>query len=133
MASAYLPFKDIRKVWKALIASDSLIDFDSGAMKSLHIFVIIQLISSSFASSSSPSAEPCIPQSANSPSIDDVPAINAALEECGNDRPILIPPGKTYNILSALDFSPYNGANFQLEGTLNVSADSTFWKGNKSF
>ncbi|KAF2266159.1 pectin lyase-like protein [Lojkania enalia] len=71
----------------------------------------------------------CIPESGNSSLIDDSPVIGAALEACGEGGSVLIPAGRTYYILSTIDFSPCKSCELQLDGTLNISSNSTLWRG----
>lgn len=71
----------------------------------------------------------CTPVSGGSASIDDVPAIEAAFKSCGAGGIIIIPAGKTYMIRSVLDFTGCVNCEFQIEGTLKMSEDLTFWNG----
>jgi galacturan 1,4-alpha-galacturonidase len=71
----------------------------------------------------------CTPASAGSASTDDVPAIAAAIKSCGNGGIIVIPAGKTYQIRSTLSFAGCTNCDFQVEGTLKMSDDTTFWNG----
>jgi len=70
----------------------------------------------------------CTPSSAGNSSIDDVPAISAALSTCGDGGTIVIPAGETFMIRSRLDFSNCSACNFQIEGTLKVSDDLDYWE-----
>ncbi|KAF2640978.1 pectin lyase-like protein, partial [Massarina eburnea CBS 473.64] len=72
---------------------------------------------------------PCIPDTANSPNIDDTPAIQATLQRCGINGSISIPAGSVYNIHTPIDFSPCHFCLFQLEGTLNISNTASEWHG----
>jgi galacturan 1,4-alpha-galacturonidase len=71
----------------------------------------------------------CTPISAGSANTDDVPAIEAAFKSCGAGSTIVIPAGKTYMIRSTLDFTGCSNCDFQVEGTLKASDDTTFWNG----
>ncbi|KAG6833230.1 hypothetical protein H0H87_009851 [Tephrocybe sp. NHM501043] len=71
----------------------------------------------------------CTVTSAQSSSVDDVPAIEAAIQSCGNGGIILIPAGYTYQIRSTLDFTGCVGCEVQIEGTLKLSSDTDFWNG----
>ena len=71
----------------------------------------------------------CTPTSAGVASRDDVPAIEAAIQSCGNGGTIVIPAGKTYMIRSPLDFAGCTNCDFQIEGTLKVSDDYSYWNG----
>jgi galacturan 1,4-alpha-galacturonidase len=71
----------------------------------------------------------CTPTSAGSANTDDVPAIEAAFKSCGTGGTIVIPAGKTYMIRSTLDFTGCSNCDFQVEGTLKASDDTTFWNG----
>ena len=75
----------------------------------------------------------CTPSSAGDPSVDDVPAINAALATCGDGGTIIIPAGQTFMIRSPLNFRDCNGCDFQIEGTLKVSDDLAYWEGRTGF
>jgi galacturan 1,4-alpha-galacturonidase len=74
----------------------------------------------------------CTPASAGDASVDDVPAIAAAIKSCGNGGVILIPAGKTYMIRSTLSFSGCSNCDFQLEGTLKASDDTSYWNGKQA-
>lgn len=71
----------------------------------------------------------CTPSSAGSASTDDVPAIEAAFKSCGAGGIIVIPAGKTYMVRSTLDLTGCSNCDFQIEGTLKASDDTTFWNG----
>lgn len=71
----------------------------------------------------------CTPASAGNVNTDDVPAIEAALKSCGTRGTIVIPAGKTYVIRSTLDFTGCTNCDFQVEGTLKASDDTSFWNG----
>ncbi|KAF0315972.1 extracellular exo-polygalacturonase [Colletotrichum asianum] len=73
----------------------------------------------------------CTPTTSGSSSKDDVPSIVAAIQKCGNGGIILIPKGTTYTIGSTLDFAGCSNCDFQLEGTLKVSEDFTYWNGKQ--
>lgn len=74
----------------------------------------------------------CTPASAGDAGTDDVPAIVAAIASCGNGGTIVIPAGKTYAIRSVMSFAGCVGCDFQIEGTLKVSNDLTYWDGRKA-
>lgn len=74
----------------------------------------------------------CVPTSAGNAGTDDVPAIEAATSSCGNGGIIQIPAGKTYMIRSVLDLAGCSNCDFQIEGTLKVSDDTTFWNGKSA-
>ncbi|KAL0942726.1 extracellular exo-polygalacturonase [Colletotrichum truncatum] len=74
----------------------------------------------------------CTPTTANSPSSDDVPSIVDAFKKCGNGGTITIPKGTTYIIGSVLNFEGCSNCDFQLEGTLKVSENFTYWNGKQS-
>ncbi|KAJ7748004.1 extracellular exo-polygalacturonase [Mycena olivaceomarginata] len=74
----------------------------------------------------------CTPASAGNARVDDVPAIEAAFRSCGNGGIIVIPAGKTYDIRSTLSFAGCVNCDFQVEGTLKISEDLTFWNGKSS-
>ncbi|KAG6909344.1 hypothetical protein DXG01_000944 [Tephrocybe rancida] len=71
----------------------------------------------------------CTVTSAQSASVDDVPAIEAAIKSCGNGGIIVIPAGFTYQIRSTLDFTGCVKCEVQIEGILKLSSDTTFWNG----
>lgn len=71
----------------------------------------------------------CIPASAGNAGTDDVPAIEASIKSCGSGGIIQIPAGKTYMIRSTLDFSGCANCDFQIEGTLKASDDTSYWNG----
>ncbi|ORY58835.1 glycoside hydrolase family 28 protein [Pseudomassariella vexata] len=67
----------------------------------------------------------CTPASGTN---DDAPAIAAAFSSCFSGT-IVIPAGKTYNIGSVLSWTGCAGCTLQLDGTLNVSTNLTYWNG----
>ncbi|KAL3488198.1 pectin lyase-like protein [Aspergillus germanicus] len=69
----------------------------------------------------------CTPQSLGSSQLDDTPAIRAAITSCGNGGTIVIPADTTYSLRTMLDFTGCNGCDFQLEGTLKSSTNTTYW------
>ncbi|KAH6681426.1 glycoside hydrolase family 28 protein [Halenospora varia] len=69
----------------------------------------------------------CTPASLGDTQQDDTPAIAAAINSCGNGGTIVIPAGKTYSIRTMLDFTGCVNCDFQLEGTLKSSTDTTYW------
>ncbi|KAJ6585354.1 glycoside hydrolase family 28 protein [Mycena capillaripes] len=74
----------------------------------------------------------CTPASAADAGTDDVPAIQAAFKSCGNGGIIVIPAGKQYAIRSTLSFAGCINCDFQIEGTLKMSEDLTFWNGKSA-
>ena len=75
----------------------------------------------------------CTPSSARDKSIDDVPAIEKALSMCGDGGTIVISAGETFMIRSPLDFSNCSACDFQIEGTLKVSDELSYWEGRTTF
>lgn len=71
----------------------------------------------------------CTVTSAQSVSVDDVPAIQAAIKSCGDGGVIVIPAGYTYQIRTTLDFTGCINCEVQIEGTLKLSSDTAFWNG----
>ncbi|KAF9880836.1 extracellular exo-polygalacturonase [Colletotrichum karsti] len=74
----------------------------------------------------------CTPTSAGSASKDDAPSIIDAIKKCGNGGTIVIPKGTTYMIGSVLDFTGCNNCDFQLEGTLKVLENFSYWNGKQT-
>ncbi|KAJ6504620.1 glycoside hydrolase family 28 protein [Mycena vitilis] len=74
----------------------------------------------------------CTPVSAADAGTDDVPAIQAAFKTCGNGGIIVIPAGTQFAIRSTLSFTGCVNCDFQIEGTLKMSNDLTFWNGKAS-
>jgi galacturan 1,4-alpha-galacturonidase len=75
-----------------------------------------------------PKVAPCIPEAANLEKVDDAPAIQAALRDCGANGQIQIPIGSLYNIMTPIDFSACRSCLFQLDGTLNISNKDEDWR-----
>lgn len=76
----------------------------------------------------------CKPLSARNVSIDDVPAIEKALSECGSGGTIIIPANETFVIRSPLNFNNCRACDFQIEGTLKLSDDNLqFWEKKIAF
>ncbi|KAJ3193432.1 hypothetical protein HDU83_007798 [Entophlyctis luteolus] len=73
----------------------------------------------------------CTPVSGGSASIDDSPAINSAISMCAAGGTIVIPAGKTFMIASPLLFTGCTGCIFQIEGTLKVKNDYSYWQFHK--
>ncbi|KAL2129176.1 hypothetical protein VTI74DRAFT_8116 [Chaetomium olivicolor] len=73
----------------------------------------------------------CTPASAGSATVDDVPAIRAAITRCGNGGTIVLPAGKTYMLRSQLDFSGCVNCDFQLEGRIKASDNLDYWSGKR--
>jgi galacturan 1,4-alpha-galacturonidase len=69
----------------------------------------------------------CTPASLGNTQEDDTPAIAAAISSCGNGGTIVIPAGTTYSLRTMLQFTGCVGCDFQLEGTLKASDDTTYW------
>ncbi|KAF2014377.1 glycoside hydrolase family 28 protein [Aaosphaeria arxii CBS 175.79] len=74
---------------------------------------------------------PCIVEAGGYEAIDDAPAINNAIKECGNAGIIVLPQDQIYSIHSTIDFSPCRNCDVQLEGRLLLYMDWTLWE-NKS-
>jgi len=71
----------------------------------------------------------CTPKSGGSASVDDVPAIVAAIKSCGNGGIIVIPAGLTYQIRSPLELTGCKDCELQIEGILKMSEDLDYWNG----
>ncbi|KAK7192200.1 pectin lyase-like protein [Paraphaeosphaeria sporulosa] len=71
-----------------------------------------------------PSADnTCTPLANGFAAIDDSPAINAALVECGAGGTIVLPADQAYSIFTPLDFSLCRHCDVQIEGTLILAAE----------
>lgn len=69
-----------------------------------------------------------IPSDVTAPnSGNDVPAITAALEECGKGGTIHLPSPNIYQIATPIDLSLCHNCTVQVDGTLNISLNKT-WK-----
>ncbi|KAK2471315.1 hypothetical protein H9L39_17546 [Fusarium oxysporum f. sp. albedinis] len=75
-----------------------------------------------------PRASTCTPQAGGSSSVDDVPAIQAAIKACPSGT-IVIPSDQTYHINSQLSFAGCSGCTFELNGELLASTDFGYWNG----
>jgi galacturan 1,4-alpha-galacturonidase len=82
--------------------------------------------------SNCPKRSTCIPAASGNSSIDDVPALKAAFASCGAGGLILIPLGSKYYINSQLTFAGCVNCEFQIEGTLQISDNLTYWNGRGS-
>jgi galacturan 1,4-alpha-galacturonidase len=69
----------------------------------------------------------CTPKSAGDPAVDDVPAIQAAIQECGNGGIIVLPAGVTFAMNSQLLLKGCVNCQIQIEGTLKASDDVALW------
>ncbi|QSZ35256.1 hypothetical protein DSL72_008125 [Monilinia vaccinii-corymbosi] len=74
----------------------------------------------------------CTVASAGNPGTDDVPAITAAIKSCGSGGVIQIPAGEEYAINSVVDFTGCVDCTLNIEGTLKVSNDLTYWDGKRA-
>lgn len=59
-------------------------------------------------------------------SVDDSPAINAAIKSCGNGGTIILPQNNNYSLFSQLDFQDCRHCDFQLEGHLIFRPDQPY-------
>jgi len=69
----------------------------------------------------------CTPASLGDDQEDDTPALAAAIASCGDGGTIVLPAGITYSLRSMLEFTGCTNCDFQLEGTLKASDDTTYW------
>lgn len=76
-------------------------------------------------------AATCTPVAGGSGSIDDVPAIEAAIKACPSGT-IVIPAATTYYVNSAFTFAGCTGCTVQIEGTLKVASDTSYWEGRSA-
>ncbi|KAF2875588.1 pectin lyase fold/virulence factor [Massariosphaeria phaeospora] len=61
--------------------------------------------------------------------IDDSPAINEALRNCGNGGTIILSSTQIYTIRTPVDFSPCKNCDFQIEGTVLAASDQwDYWQ-----
>ncbi|KAM0326698.1 hypothetical protein ACHAQA_006569 [Verticillium albo-atrum] len=75
-----------------------------------------------------PRATICTPAAGGSSTIDDVPAIQSAIQSCSSGT-IVIPSGQTYHINSQLSFAGCSGCTLLLNGELSVSTNFDYWGG----
>ena len=66
-------------------------------------------------------------------SVDDAPAINAAIQKCGSAGTILLPVDQLYSIRSPIDLSPCRRCEIQLEGQLWFSNDPALFADKAAF
>jgi len=85
------------------------------------------LFAISLAAASSYKRAVCTPDANPDPLIDDAPAINAALKNCGDTGRVLLPVNKTYTIGSPIDLSACRACEFQINGVLKVTSDWDAW------
>jgi galacturan 1,4-alpha-galacturonidase len=71
----------------------------------------------------------CTPTAGGTSSTDDVPAITAAIQSCGDGGTIVIPSGTTYYLNSVLDFTGCTNCDFQIEGILHFASSTSYWEG----
>jgi galacturan 1,4-alpha-galacturonidase len=74
----------------------------------------------------------CTVASAGDLAKDDVPNITNALQQCGSGGIIVFSAGKTYSIRSVLEFTSCSNCEVQIEGTLKVSDDTSYWAGKRA-
>ncbi|PMD29988.1 glycoside hydrolase family 28 protein [Hyaloscypha variabilis F] len=71
--------------------------------------------------------ETCTPFNGGSSSVDDTPAIEFSISQCGDGGIIVIPAGYTFYLNTALTFAGCVGCDFQIEGTIMASDDTSYW------
>lgn len=76
-------------------------------------------------------ATTCTPVTGGSGSVDDVPAIQSAIAACPSGT-IVIPAATTYYVNSAFTFAGCSGCTLQIEGTLKVASDTSYWNGRQA-
>jgi hypothetical protein len=69
----------------------------------------------------------CTPDAHADPAVDDAPAINTALKDCGDKGTILLPANRTYTLASSIDLSPCRACDFQINSVLQLTADWGAW------
>ncbi|KAG9121918.1 hypothetical protein FRC07_001903, partial [Ceratobasidium sp. 392] len=72
----------------------------------------------------------CIIPSNGNVNKSDTPAIISAFQKCGNGGRIVFSENKTYALNDLTIMSPCNGCNVELEGTLRMSDNITYWLKN---
>lgn len=87
---------------------------------------LLVLVMGAVASDVQPSrrAQECIPTSGT---LDDSPALQKALVDCGDGGNILLEAGKTYNIGSVVDFASCKTCTIQVEGTISLGSNASYW------
>jgi hypothetical protein len=75
---------------------------------------------------------PCTPPARGNSSLDDTPAIHAAIASCGEGGTIVIPQGSTYHLRTTLEFTGCEDCVMQLDGTLKASDDLAYWQGKRA-
>ncbi|KAJ3022214.1 hypothetical protein HKX48_006736 [Thoreauomyces humboldtii] len=98
---------------------------------SVTIYTILP-VTATLSSTTTSSPPTCIPATHNDSTWDDVPAISAAFAACGAGGTIVFPANRTWNILSQLTITNCFGCDWQIEGTLALSTNLTYWNGVKS-
>ncbi|KAL0579868.1 hypothetical protein V5O48_002115 [Marasmius crinis-equi] len=93
---------------------------------------LLAIVCSAFSTPTVQKRATCTPTSAGNAGVDDVPAIQSAIKSCGNGGIIVIPAGHTYAIRSPLSFAGCVNCEFQVEGILKLSDDTTFWNGQEA-
>ena len=101
-------------------------------MVSLNLCLVLGLLAGAFASPAPDRVAlakraTCTPASLGNTQLDDTPAIAAAIASCGNGGTIVLPAGTTYSLRSMLEFTGCTNCDFQIEGTLKASDDTTYW------
>ena len=71
----------------------------------------------------------CTPLAQGFDALDDTPLINDAIVKCGDGGTIVLPADQIYSIRSPFNFSACHGCDFQVEGTLLMSSDTSLWTG----
>lgn len=69
----------------------------------------------------------CTPDAHADPAVDDTPAINTALKDCGGSGRIVLPANRTYTIGSPIDLSPCQACEFQINSILKLTPEWSSW------
>ncbi|KAF2116615.1 pectin lyase fold/virulence factor [Lophiotrema nucula] len=78
-------------------------------------------------------APPCTPLAQGWELLDDSPAINQAIANCGNGGTIILQADRTYSIRSPIDFTACKKCDVQIEGQLVVSRGQwDYWNAQPS-
>ncbi|KAJ1302332.1 hypothetical protein OPQ81_001147 [Rhizoctonia solani] len=89
-------------------------------------------IRAAFASKGSSKPQTCIVPSHNNVNVSDTPAVHAAFKKCGKGGRIVFSENTNYTLRELTTMAPCIGCTVQLEGTIQLSDNITYWLKNET-
>lgn len=98
-----------------------------------YIIILLFFLSQQIAALPSIKRAPCTVFSEGYEAIDDAPAINNAIKECGQGGIIILPAGQIFSVRTTIDFSSCRDCDVQLEGKILIASDWGAWNNTSGF